>query len=318
MSNYQISAVRVIKAQIKGLESLEKIIDEKFNQAIEKILNIKGRVILSGIGKSGFIANKISATLASTGTPAFFVNPNEASHGDLGMITKDDLVILLSNSGETKELKDIIFYCKKFNIPLFSMVRNPKSLLVEQSKISFILDATEEGNAVNAPMTSALTMLSLGDAIASALIEAKNFTNDKYGVFHPGGKLGSQFIKVQDLMRRDQQIPCVHQNSSTEEILLEITAKSLGCCAVLNDDKIIVGIITDGDLRRAFNQDFMNLTAQQIMTKNPILIDDKQFALKATEIMKDKKITSLFVTNGNIHKGGIVGVIHIHDCLRGL
>jgi arabinose-5-phosphate isomerase len=313
MSNYQNSAIRVIEAQIKGLKSLEKIIDEKFNKSIQKILNIKGRVVLSGIGKSGFIANKISATLASTGTPAFFVNPNEASHGDLGMITQDDLVILLSNSGETRELKDIIFYCKKFNIPLISMVRNPNSVLVDQSEISFILDAVEEGNNVNAPMTSALTMLSLGDAMANALIESKKFDSDKYGVFHPGGKLGSQFIKVEDLMRKGEQIPIINQNSSAKEVLLEITVKSLGCCAVLDKNKI-VGVVTDGDLRRAFNRDFMNLTAKQIMTKNPILIDKEQFVLKAMEIMEDKKITNIFVSS----KDEIIGVIHIHDCLRGL
>lgn len=318
MSNYQNSANKVIQAQIKGLQSLEKIIDKKFNQAIQKILDIKGRVVLSGIGKSGFIANKISATLASTGTPAFFVNPNEASHGDLGMITKDDIVILLSNSGETKELKDIIFYCKKFNIPLFSIVRNPKSLLVEQSEVSFILDAVDEGNVVNAPMVSALTMLSVGDAIANALIEAKGFTNDQYGIFHPGGKLGSQFIKVGDLMRKNTEIPAVNQNSYTPEVLLEITKKSLGCCAVLDDSYKIIGIITDGDLRRAFSQDFMNLKAKNIMTSNPILIDSNDFALKAVEIMKDKKITNLFVSNKDGDKGKIVGVIHIHDCLRGL
>jgi len=259
MKKYQDQALKIINSQMEGLRSLCNVIDDNFSKAIDKILNIKGRVVLSGIGKSGFIAHKISATLASTGTPSFFVNPNEASHGDLGMITKDDLVIILSNSGETKELTDIIFYCKQFTIPLLAIVRNPKSVLVDQSDISFVLDDATEGNRVNAPMTSTSMMLVLGDAIANTLIEAKNFSNDQYGVFHPGGKLGSQFIKVSDLMRKQKDIPHVSKNSNADEVIVEITSKSLGCCAVLDENNEILGIITDGDLRRHLNSNFMYL-----------------------------------------------------------
>ncbi len=310
--SYIDSAIKTIQTEIEGLNSLFSCFNENYVKAIDLILKCKGRVVISGMGKSGHIGNKIAATLASTGTPAFFIHPAEASHGDLGMITTDDVVILLSNSGETKELRDIIFYCRRFEIPIIAMVRRAESELVKSSTIAFVLSKIPEANKVNAPTTSTTMMLALGDAIAVSLIDAKNFNDENFGVFHPGGKLGAAFIRVKDIMRKDSQIPLVDQNKKMSEALIEITSKHLGCTGVLDQEKNLIGIVTDGDLRRHIAPDFLEKTAREIMTKNPAVIEENMLAVDAIALMNKKSITSLFVANDR----KVIGVLHIHDCLR--
>lgn len=309
--SYLNSAKKTIEAEIAGLNSLLEFLGDSFIKAVEIILHSKGRVIVSGMGKSGHIANKIAATMASTGTAAFSIHPGEASHGDLGMITKDDVVILLSNSGETKELKDIIYYCKRFSIPMIGIVRRQDSELANASDAPLVLPEIPEATSIKAPTTSTTMMLALGDALAIALMEAKGFNNTDYGIFHPGGKLGAEFIKVKDLMRKNQDLPLVDQNDGIEKVLLEMTSKHLGCTAVIDDGKLL-GIITDGDIRRHINKDFMNLSAGELMTKKPTIIEEQTLAVQAVALMNEKKITNLFVVKNQ----KAIGILHIHDCLR--
>jgi arabinose-5-phosphate isomerase len=306
------SAIKTIETEIEGLKSLIDFFDEKYVKTVDLILNCKGRVIISGMGKSGHIANKISATLASTGTPAFFIHPAEASHGDLGMITAQDVVILLSNSGETKELRDIIYYCKRFEIPIVGIVRKQDSELANASTIPLVIPAVKEANNVNAPTTSTTMMLALGDCLAVSLIEARGFNSDNFGTFHPGGKLGSAFLKVADIMRKDSQIPVVKFNTKMSEVIIEMTSKHLGCTAVIDNENKMIGIITDGDLRRHLNQNFFAEISENIMTKNPITIVKESLAIEAFTLMNKKSITSIFVLEN--HK--IIGVLHLHDCLK--
>lgn len=315
------SAIATIKQEIKGLDAMIDFFDDNYCKAIAMIMqyqqNSASRVILSGIGKSGHIANKIAATLASTGTPAFFLHPSEASHGDLGMITASDLLILLSNSGENKEIKDLIYFCKKFTIPIIAITRNANSDLAKHSDISLILPAIAEANIVNAPTTSSTMMIALGDAIAVSLMTEKKFTSDEYRNFHPGGKLGLDLLKVRSVMRVAKDVPIVNKQSKMTDILLEITSKFLGCAGVVADNKLI-GIITDGDLRRYFANNIddykINATiALDIMTKTPITISQDLLVIEAINLMNSKNITSLFVVQDNNQP---IGILHLHDCLR--
>lgn len=309
---YIQSAIQTIRTEIKGLESLIENFDENYIKAIDLILNCTGKVIISGMGKSGHIGNKIAATLASTGTPAFFVHPGEASHGDLGMISQNDIVILLSNSGETKELKDIIYYCKRFEIPVIGIIRRKESELTKQSTVALVLPSIPEANEVNAPTTSTTMMLALGDAIAVSLIDAKKFDVSNFGIFHPGGKLGSKFLKVSDLMRIKQDLPLVQENQKMPEVLLEMTSKHLGCAGVLSNNKLI-GIITDGDLRRHISNNFLENSASEVMTKNPKTIFENMLAVEAIAIMNKNRITNIFVISDN---NEAVGILHLQDCLK--
>jgi len=311
-NKYIQSAIATIKTEIDGLSSLLDFFDDKYAQAVELILNCKGRVIISGMGKSGHIANKIAATFASTGTPSFFIHPGEASHGDLGMITQEDVVILLSNSGETKELRDIIYFCKRFEIPIIGFIRRQESELTKASTVALVLPAVAEANEVNAPTTSTTMMLALGDALAVSLIDARGFNSEQFGTYHPGGKLGSNFLKVKELMRIGSQIPQVAKDKKMSEVLVEMTSKHLGCTGVINDQEELLGIITDGDLRRHIDQNFLNHLAEEIMTKNPVTTSPSTLAVEAIAIMNKKSITSLFVLEGQ----KIVGILHLHDCLR--
>lgn len=307
------SAIDTIKTEIEGLRSLLNFFGEDYIEAVDLILNCKGRVIISGMGKSGHIANKIAATFASTGTPAFYIHPGEASHGDLGMITKDDLVILLSNSGETKELKDIIFFCKRFEIPIIGIVRRRESELTKASNVALVLPAIPEANRVNAPTTSTMMMLALGDAMAVSLMNIRGFNSEDFGSFHPGGKLGSKFLKVEHLMRSGEEVPLVKENQKMVEVLLEMTSKHLGCTGVVDDKNELVGIITDGDLRRHLAGDFFDYTAADLMTRNPVVTRREVLVASAIAVMNKKSITSLLVA-GSEKK--IVGILHLHDCLR--
>ena len=305
-------AKKSISIQIEALERLKNIIDDNFLQAIELIKNCRGKVIVSGMGKSGHIGNKIAATLASTGTSAFFLHPSEASHGDLGMISKQDMLILISNSGESKELFDIIHFAKRFSINIIGITSKTNSTLAKASDVALVLPAHQEANLVNAPTTSTTLALVLGDALAVSLLEEKKFNQEQYKIFHPGGKIGTSLLSVSNIMRTQNQIPLVQASENMQEVLLEMTSKHLGCVGVLAENALI-GIITDGDLRRSFCVDFLQKTAKQVMTTNPITINEHILAIKAVALMNEKSITSVFVVDeGNKP----LGVLHLHDCLK--
>ncbi|MCI5050498.1 MAG: KpsF/GutQ family sugar-phosphate isomerase [Rickettsiales bacterium] len=306
-------AKEVLQREIEGLESLSEVLGDEFLGAVQCIANLKGRVIVSGMGKSGHIARKIAATMASTGTPASFVHPGEASHGDLGMITKEDAILLLSNSGETEELGDIIAYSKRFSIPLIGMVRRDQSTLSEASDYPLVLPEVPEASPTGAPTTSTTMMLAYGDAIAVALIELRGFTKEDFNVYHPGGKLGQAFLKVEALMHDASNLPIVSEDELMEKTLLEITAKHFGCAGVIKADGSLAGIITDGDLRRHMKDDILAKRAGEVMTKDPVTIRRSMLAAEALGIMNNKSITSLFVLDADSKP---VGILHIHDCLR--
>lgn len=302
----------VIKREIEGLAALADSLDERFARAVECMAGIKGRVIITGMGKSGHVARKIAATMASTGTPALFVHPGEASHGDLGMITKDDAVLALSNSGETAELADIIAYCKRFTIPLIAMVRRKSSMLVDAANIAMVLPDIAEACLTGAPTTSTTMMLALGDALAVALVERKGFTRNDFSVFHPGGKLGKAFTRVSDLMHTGKEMPMVKSDMLMSEVLLAVTGKRFGCAGVLDGKGKLAGVITDGDLRRHMQPKLLAMKASAVMTKKPLTIRPQALAAEALGIMNDKRITSLFI----VEDGKPVGILHIHDVLR--
>ncbi len=309
------SARRTIDKEIEALRMMENDLNGNLTKALDLMQNTKGRVIVTGMGKSGHIGNKIAATLASTGTPAFFVHPGEASHGDLGMITEEDIVIGISNSGETKELSDIITYCKRYGIPLIAITKNPTSALGRAGDI--LLQLPDDGEACPlglAPTSSTTATLVLGDILAVALLERKGFTKTDFNRRHPGGKLGSFLMKVSELMHKGSEMPLVSQNATMQEAMLEMTSKMLGCVGITDNDGHLIGIITDGDLRRKMSSDLLSKKASEIMTHNPKTTVPDILAAEALKIMNStgKGITVLFV----IENDKPVGIIHMHDCLR--
>lgn len=313
MNNNDITNGKAVLVQeIQGLTALAASLSGEFSAAVECLAGIKGRVIVTGMGKSGHVARKIAATMASTGTPAYFVHPAEASHGDLGMITKDDCVLALSNSGETAELAAIIAYCKRFSIPLIGVVRRKNSMLVEAADISMVLPEIPEACETGAPTTSTTMMMALGDAISVALVKRRGFDKQDFSVFHPGGKLGKAFILVSDLMHGADELPLVREGDKMREVLLVMTSKRFGCAGVLCETNELVGIITDGDLRRHMTTDLLEKTANEVMKTAPLTIRPTALAAEALAIMNERNITSLFVTDAKKP----VGIIHIHDCLR--
>ncbi len=307
------SASKLIAFEAQSLTTLSKNIPEDFDRLVNKILNSKGRVILSGIGKSGYIARKIAASLASTGTAALYIHPAEASHGDLGMITEDDVVILLSNSGETKEIFDIINYCKRFSIEIAGITMKTKSSLALASNYLLNLPLTPESSLISAPTTSSIMMLALGDALMMSIYEARGFTADDFKIFHPGGKIGANLLKVSELMHKGNDLPIINLNTKTSNAILTITKYRLGCTVVVDDNQV-VGIITDGDLRRHMSDDILKMNIADIMSTNPKSIAPNILASEALSIMnKDSSpITSLLVLEG----GKLEGIIHLHDILK--
>jgi arabinose-5-phosphate isomerase len=306
------SARAVLAREIEGLQAVADTLDGGFIQTINIIAGLKGRLIISGMGKSGHIARKMAATFSSTGTPAHFVHPSEASHGDLGMITADDGVLLLSNSGETAELHDIITYTRRFSIPLMALVRRKSSMLVDSADIAIVLPEVPEASPIGAPTTSTIMMLAYGDALAMALLERRGFTKEDFGVYHPGGKLGQAFIRVESLMHGPDELPLVSLDHTMDSVLIEMTAKRFGCVGVVKDH-VLQGIITDGDLRRHMRGDILAKKASEVMTANPVTANPRMLAAEALGIMNRKAITCLFVLDE--HKKP-VGILHIHDCLR--
>ncbi len=301
----------VLNTEIEALQKLSQTLGQSFADACLEIYNTKGRVIVTGMGKSGHIGRKIAATLASVGTPAFFVHPGEASHGDLGMITPDDVILALSNSGESKELNDIIAFSRRFGIRMICMVGVADSTLGRASDIIICYPPFEEACSFGmAPTTSTTLSLAMGDALAMTLLEMKGFTKDNYRDRHPGGKLGAMLLKATDLMAKGENMPIVSKDTPMSEALITMTAKSLGCVGVLDEVGTLIGIITDGDLRRHIN-DLMNKKASDVMTTHPKTISPDLLASSAVKMMNDHKITSLFVVQDNKP----IGLLHIHSCL---
>lgn len=307
------NATNVIATEIQGLSSLYNVLDNNFIEIITLISHISGKIVLSGMGKSGHIARKIAATLSSTGSKAIFVHPGEASHGDLGMISSEDIVILLSNSGETSELRDITHFCKRFTIPIIAITMNVNSSLAELADFKIILPQVEECGNLAAPTTSTTLMLVLGDAIAITIAKQKNFTNKDFSLLHPGGKLGAMLTKVKDIMRTKNHLPLVYKHTLMSEVLITMSSKNLGCVGVIDNENILQGIITDGDLRRHMNNNLLQETASDIMTNNPITIDEHILAIESVNIMNARQITNLFVVSGD---NKVVGLLNIHDCLK--
>ncbi len=308
------AARRVLATEIAGLTALAKSLDRAFVDAIDALAGAKGRVIVTGMGKSGHIARKIAATLASTGTPALFVHPGEASHGDLGMIAPGDAVIALSNSGDTAELADLLAYTRRFRIPLIAMTRRSESALAEAADVALVLPASAEACSLGlAPTTSTTMMLALGDAIAVALLERKGFSTEDFQALHPGGQLGRQLLRVADIMHEGASVPLVRRGTSMADTILIITAKSFGCAGVTDEAERLIGIVTDGDLRRHMGEALLAERVETVMTPTPKTIRPQALAAEALGQMNAQAITSLFVVDDAWHP---LGILHIHDCLR--
>jgi len=307
---------RVLKEEASEMVNLADSLGEECSEIVDVLLNTKGRVIISGMGKSGHIARKIAATMASTGTPAYFVHPGEASHGDLGMITQDDSVIAISNSGESKELGDLIAYTRRFDIPLISISKNKNSTLGKAADYHLNLTYNDEACPLSlAPTTSTTLTLALGDALAIALLKRKGFSANDFGNFHPGGKLGANLIKNGEVMDDKYQLPLITEDTAIPEaikIMSDLNRENPGYVGIVDSEGKLIGIITDGDIRRHIN-DIMNKRASDVMTRNPITTKKEILAAEGLKIMNAKKIAALFVVDENNKP---IGIIHMHDYLR--
>ncbi len=311
------SAVRTLTLEAEGLGALkaclEGDLERPFADAVRTLAEARGRVIISGIGKSGHVGQKIAATFASTGTPAFFVHPSEASHGDLGMITKEDVILALSWSGETVELKNIITFSRRFGVPMISITSNRNSALGQQSDVVLELPKAKEACPMGlAPTTSTTMQLALGDCLAIALLEAKGFTAQDFKMFHPGGSLGASLKYVADVMQKGDRLPLARETELMSIAIVTMTAKSLGCLGVVDAKGKLIGVITDGDLRRHMGADLVTAKTGDIMSHKPKTVPTTMLTSQAIEILNASRITALFV----VDKAKPVGIIHIHDLLR--
>lgn len=320
LQTMQVStAAEVVEIEIDGLRQLyehlsdpDSSLSNAMQEAVAACKLIKGRVIVTGMGKSGHIARKIASTLASTGVRASYVHPGEASHGDLGMISKDDIVMALSNSGETPELGDALGYCARFNIPLIAMTSKAGSTLAEASDILLLMPKAPEACAITkAPTTSTTMMMALGDALAVTVLSEKGFTADDFHTFHPGGKLGAALKRVTDLMHH-KDMPLCHPQDPVSKAIEIISHKGFGCIGVQDDSGKLIGMITDGDLRRSYSRSFDELAVLEIMTRSPTTIEASGLAAEALAILTEKRITALFIVDKD-HKP--IGLLHVHDCL---
>ncbi|ROJ31059.1 arabinose-5-phosphate isomerase KdsD [Morganella morganii] len=315
-TDFQLTGKRVLRIEREGLASLEQYINDDFDKACELIFRCEGKVIIMGMGKSGHIGHKMAATFASTGTPSFFVHPGEAAHGDLGMVTKKDVVIAISNSGESSEIQALIPVIKRQNIPLICMTGNPDSTMGKAADIHLCIKVPQEACPLGlAPTTSTTATLVMGDALAIALLQARGFTAEDFALSHPGGALGRKLLLlVSDLMNTGDDIPRVPKTASLREALVEITRKKLGMTVICDDDMIIQGIFTDGDLRRIFDAgtDLNNCQITDVMTPGGIRIKANTLAVEALNLMQSRHITSLLVTEGD----KLLGVLHMHDLLQ--
>jgi arabinose-5-phosphate isomerase len=313
VERYLESAKRVLQLESEGLDALSAALDRPFVAALDVLAQVTGHVIVTGMGKSGHVARKIAATLASTGAPAMFVHPAEASHGDLGMIRTSDAVVALSNSGETSELADMVAYTKRFEIPLIAMTSDEDSALAKAATVPLILPKSLEACPMGlAPTTSTTMMIALGDAIAVALLKLKGFSSDDFHVLHPGGQLGRRLLKVSDIMHTGDAIPLVDEDTPMADALLVMTAKSFGCVGIMDSGGHLLGVVTDGDLRRHMSGDLLSRRTSEVMTEGFTAIREDALASEAVRLMNARAITNLFVMEGDRP----LGILHIHDCLR--
>jgi arabinose-5-phosphate isomerase len=307
------SAGRVLRLEADAINALADSLGDSFVAALDILHNVKGRVVVTGMGKSGHVGRKIAATMASTGTPAQYVHPGEASHGDLGMIASADGVLALSNSGETSELRDLLEYTRRHAIPVIAITSRAGSTLDEMADVTLLLPSMPEACPMGlAPTTSTTTSLALGDALAVALLQRKGFSSQDFQVFHPGGKLGQSLLRVADLMHAGDSVPLCAADAPMKEAVLTISEKSFGCVGILDGEGHLAGVITDGDLRRHMGTDLLNQTAGEVMTAEPKSIRPQAMVAEAVAIMNAHSITGLFV----VEDGKPEGILHIHDCLR--
>ena len=320
LGNDNASDIAVARAALQNeadaLLKLSFSLDQLFTDAVDIIMACTGRVVITGMGKSGHISRKIAATLSSTGTPSMFVHPAEASHGDLGMVLPQDVVIALSNSGETKELSDILSYCKRFSIPLVAITSDQNSTLGTMADKVLLLPKAEEACPMGlAPTTSTTMMMALGDALAIAVLERRGFSAQDFKTFHPGGKLGNSLVRVSDLMHGADRVPLVPMGTKMREAIAVMTSYGFGLVGVLDPISFkLCGIITDGDLRRNITRDMENTVVEDVMTRTPKTVLQTSLAAEAVAIMNSKNITNLIVVDD---ENFAVGVLHIHDCMRG-
>jgi arabinose-5-phosphate isomerase len=314
------AAHRVLDTAQEAIRALGEGLDGAFSRAVDTLLAVKGRVIVSGMGKSGHIGRKIAATLASTGTPAQFVHPAEASHGDLGMLTAQDALLVLSWRGETAELSDLVTYAKRFRIPLIGMASDGDSTLLQAADVALVMPRVREACPMGlAPTTSTTVMLVLGDALAVALMERRGFSADQYRELHPGGSLGRALIRVSDLMHKGGDVPLAAENASMKQVLITMTAAGpgfAGVAGIVNARGALVGIITDGDLRRHMEGRLLEHTARDVMTPNPKTVPPAMLAAEALALMNEQKITRLFVLDPADKSRKPQGILHMYDCLR--
>lgn len=309
------TAARVIADEGAALVALAQSLDGRLGRAVDLLLAAQGRVIVCGMGKSGHVGRKIAATFASTGTPSHFVHPAEASHGDMGMLARGDVVLVLSNSGETPELADVVAHTRRFRIPLIAIVGRSDSTLVGQADIALILPPMPEACGIGiVPTTSTTMMLALGDALAIALMQARDFTPEAFRTFHPGGKLGARLSRVRDLMHGGDALPLAGEKTPMTDALLTISQKGFGVVGVTDTAGRLAGIVTDGDLRRHM-AGLLDQVAGAVMTRGPRTIGPDQLAVEAVALMNERKITCLFVVD-SAASGLPIGIVHIHDCLR--
>mgnify|MGYP001770641493 CR=1 FL=1 len=309
-------ARRVFDTEIEGLIRLRDSLDEGFLKAVDILYNCKGKVITTGIGKSGHVAQKVASTLSSTGTPALYLHPAEALHGDLGVVDKEDVLLAFSNSGESAEVLALLPYIKFLGVPLIAVTNSPNSTLAKHADVHLFLNIEREACPLRlAPTTSSTASLVLGDAIAMVLMELRNFTPEDFALRHPGGSLGRRLKKVSDLYHTGQEVPIVKEDTPMREAIIEMTSKGFGAVAVVNQEGVLTGIITDGDLRRFVNRggDLNNSLARDVMTKNPKTARPDELAAEALRRMEDYKITVLIVVN---EEKKPIGIIHMHDILR--
>ncbi|MDR2934607.1 MAG: KpsF/GutQ family sugar-phosphate isomerase [Candidatus Adiutrix sp.] len=314
-SAFLAEGLRVLRLEAEALTLLGEALDESFSRAAGLILGLAGRVAVTGMGKSGHVARKVAATLASTGTPAYFIHPAEANHGDLGMISAQDAVLAFSLSGETEELHGILTFCARHLVPVIGVSARPESFLASRAQIFLRLPNLPEACPNGcAPTTSTAMMMGLGDALALALLTARGFTPENFQQYHPGGALGRRLLRAADIMHQGPAVPLVGLSAVMPEVLLTITGKAFGCTAVVEADGRLAGIITDGDLRRHLGPDFMRLTAADLMTPGPVTVAAGIPAAEVLGLMQRRAITCVFVLEPET--GRPAGIVHIHDCLR--
>lgn len=311
------AARKVLETEVRSVTEAMSSLGESFGKAIDIMLGCEGRVVVSGLGKSGLVGRKISATLASTGTPSFFLHPSEAIHGDLGMLRKGDVVLALSNSGETEELVNLVPYLKRIGVSVISMTGDGKSSLAVNSDVHILVNVGEEGCPLNlAPMASTTVQIAMGDAIAAELMERRDFKREDFAKYHPGGKLGKRFLKLKELMHTGDELPVVSPGTPMKDVIYVISSKKLGVAIITDRANFLKGIITDGDLRRMlekFGGEILQRSAIECANTKPVALHEDALAVEALGIMEDKKITSLAVTDP---AGKVTGIIHLHDLWR--